>query len=67
MSLSTLPTEIILIVLQQLETKDVWAVECTARRMRTIALLDISRRMRFITAHWQFKVNKKWLHDTGLA
>jgi hypothetical protein len=33
--------------------------------MRTIALLDISRRMKFITAHWQFKV--WWLHDTCLA
>ncbi|KAG2188552.1 hypothetical protein INT44_001306 [Umbelopsis vinacea] len=59
MSLSILPTEIILIVLQQLETKDVWAVERTAHRMRTIALLDISRRMKFITAHWQFKINSE--------
>jgi hypothetical protein len=56
MSFVTLPTEIVLMVLKNLDTKDVWAVELTARRLRTLALWDIRRRMNFITACWQFKV-----------
>jgi hypothetical protein len=56
MSFANLPTELVLMVLKNLDTKDVWAVERTARRMRTLALWDIRRRMNIITACWQFKV-----------
>ncbi|GAB5586123.1 hypothetical protein Unana1_01023 [Umbelopsis nana] len=59
MSFANLPTELVLMVLKDLDTKDVWAVERTARRMRTLALWDIRRRMNIITACWQFKINSE--------
>jgi hypothetical protein len=56
MSFAILPTELMLMVLHNLETKDLWAVERTNSRMRALALWDVRRRMNIISTSWQFKV-----------
>lgn len=56
MPFAILPTELVLMVLHNLDTKDLWAVERTNSRMRALALWDVRRRMNIITTSWQLKV-----------
>ncbi|KAJ2956057.1 hypothetical protein NQZ79_g8031 [Umbelopsis isabellina] len=46
-------------VLHNLDTRDLWAVERTNSRMRALALWDVRRRMNIITTSWQLKINSE--------